>query len=168
MDKQVINFLELNGFTKSITPDNNILLSNDMCTIHANNTQYIIINNTGYSYYSIDLNIYSLIGYLTYNGYIDKNFLLPDKFNKHENMDNIIYTKAKDIVMDELEPFIDYIITDEPQHIYLSDDLKMEDFELYMLSHHLDKYLTTNIPDTEIKLWDNVDDIIKSVMKYLK
>ena len=86
--KEVIEFLELNGF-KETDPDfsdnecESISYSNDKCTVtiatwktHGYTSSYIITDADGGKSYSDDLNIYWLIGYLTYYGYIDRNYKL--------------------------------------------------------------------------------------------
>jgi len=171
MDKQVINFLELNGFTKSVTPKGNTLLSNDKCTVHKSiDEQYVIINNDGDKLYSEDLNIYWLIGCLTYNGYMDKNYKqLNEEMNN--NSYKITYSKVLDIIRDELEPFTnddDLLYNDEPNFIYLSDDLLMDDIDKYELANHLEKYVTKKINIKDIRNWDTIDDVVKYVMTNFK
>jgi acyl carrier protein len=171
MYKEVINFLELNGFKKSTTPKGNIILSNESCTVHQSiDEQYIITNNQGDKFFSNDLNIYWLIGCLTYNGYMDKNYnKIVDK--KEFKSYNITYQKALDIVRDELEPFVDnddLLYNDEPIYIYLTDDLYMSNIDKYELSDHLDKYLSSTISMKEIESWDTIDDVVKYVMKNFK
>lgn len=65
MNKAVIDFLEKNGF-KCIEKDS---YTNSKCTVSCHDDGYIIENENG-AMYSSDLNIYWLIGFLTYYNFI--------------------------------------------------------------------------------------------------
>ena len=66
-------FLEKNGFKES--KDDECKYYNDKCEVIINPTQYVIKDGENHGmFYTPDLTIYSLIGYLTYNGYMDKNY----------------------------------------------------------------------------------------------
>lgn len=66
----IITFLKLNGFTKH----KDGTLSNNKIKIIINKKNYTLITNDGAEMYSNDLNIYWLIGVLTYYDLIDKNY----------------------------------------------------------------------------------------------
>jgi hypothetical protein len=68
--KSVIDFLLLNGFT-CIEPNSYI---NNYCNIIINEEYYTIIDKNNEVMISRDVNIYWLIGCLTYYGYMDKNY----------------------------------------------------------------------------------------------
>ncbi|WP_372650838.1 hypothetical protein [Draconibacterium sp.] len=71
MDK-VISFLENNGFEK--LTDNNYW--NDTCNVKfQDGGGYAVSDKLDNTMYSIDNNIYWLIGVLTYYGFIDKNYV---------------------------------------------------------------------------------------------
>lgn len=63
-------FLFKNNFQKI---DTNVY-SNDYCSIAIEEDEYAICDNEGNTYYTEDHRIYHLIGYLTYCGYMDKNY----------------------------------------------------------------------------------------------
>ena len=67
--KDVSDFLILNGF-KKIT---NTEYSNDKCKVSFYDGYYEVLNDEG-SVNSEDMNIYWLIGYLTYYDFMDKNY----------------------------------------------------------------------------------------------
>ncbi len=66
----VEHFLEKNGFIK--VEENSY--ANDMCGVVIEEDHYAISNNDGDTMYSPNLNIYWLIGVLTYLGYMNKNY----------------------------------------------------------------------------------------------
>lgn len=67
----VIAFLEKNGFECTVK---NIYV-NDRCTVvFQGYGGYAVSDNQGNTMYSHDINIYWLIGVLTYYGYMDKNY----------------------------------------------------------------------------------------------
>lgn len=70
----VIKFLTENGFESFGTSGNTF--KNDKCivTINIELEYYSVANKDNERMYSPDLNIYWLIGVLTYYGYIDKNY----------------------------------------------------------------------------------------------
>jgi hypothetical protein len=68
--KDVIKFLKLNGFKKIETNS----YANDRCNVVLEKDSYAVANNSGDAMYSKDLNIYWLIGVLTYYNYMDKNY----------------------------------------------------------------------------------------------
>jgi hypothetical protein len=68
--KDVMLFLLNNGF-KMVSAD---IFSNDKCTVVITQSGYSVSNREGGSLYSDNLSIYWLIGALTYNGYIEKNY----------------------------------------------------------------------------------------------
>jgi hypothetical protein len=70
--KYVSDFLLPNGF--EFNKEDNTFI-NDFCSIEIQETGYAVCNNNGEVWYSGDHNIYSLIGYLTYYGYMSKNYL---------------------------------------------------------------------------------------------
>lgn len=65
----VISFLVRNGFTKVSDTE----YKNDKCSVSILDDYYHIFDGE-YDMYSDNLKIYYLIGLLTYNGYIDKNY----------------------------------------------------------------------------------------------
>jgi hypothetical protein len=69
-NKYVINFLLLNGFY--LTKDSNNYY-NGLCQVIINQDNYEVKTGEG-SIYSKDLNIYWIIGLLTWNNYIPKNY----------------------------------------------------------------------------------------------
>ena len=71
----VITFLKLNGFTKH----KDGTLSNNKIKIVINKKNYTLRSNDGTEMYSNDLNIYWLIGVLTYYDLIDKNYKTLNK-----------------------------------------------------------------------------------------
>lgn len=64
-------FLEANGF-KLVEGNNHF--ANDMCGVVVNKENYEVANNNGDVMYSADINIYWLIGYLTWSGYMPLNY----------------------------------------------------------------------------------------------
>lgn len=68
--KEVIKFLELNGFTK-VEPD---VWANDLCSVHIDKDNYAVANNAGDTMCSRDHSIYWLIGVLTYMGFMNKDY----------------------------------------------------------------------------------------------
>ena len=78
MNEKVIDFLVKNGFTWMEKNS----YANDMCNVvyeelKSDNKKigyYAVSNNNGDTMYSSTLEIYWLIGVLTYYGYIDKNY----------------------------------------------------------------------------------------------
>ena len=69
--KPVIEFLEKNGFVELIKGD----YGNSKCIVNIGERYYTIINAANNDkMYSQNLNIYWLIGVLTYYGYMDKNY----------------------------------------------------------------------------------------------
>lgn len=68
--EDVIKFLEKNGFKKveQNSYDNNV------CSVVLNTSGYIISDNNGNLVCLNGLLIYTLIGYLTYQGFMDKNY----------------------------------------------------------------------------------------------
>lgn len=68
--KAIIEFLEKNGF-KRIEENS---YSNDLCNVVIEKDHYVLANNEGDVMYSPNLNIYWLIGALTYLGFMDKNY----------------------------------------------------------------------------------------------
>lgn len=67
----VVQFLKRNGFEK--TEPNSY--ANNMCNIVITDVVYEVADSEGGIMYSNDLNIYWLIGVLTYYGYINKNYV---------------------------------------------------------------------------------------------
>jgi len=63
-------FLRANGFSRS---KKNIYI-NDKCSIVINRVCYTVIYNKREMMFSNNLNIYWLIGVLTYYGYMDKDY----------------------------------------------------------------------------------------------
>ena len=71
--KDIIEFLKLNGFKK--TGVDRYSLSDCNLYLHPDNYEVChFINEEEFSWYSSDLTIYTLIGYLTYYGLMDRNF----------------------------------------------------------------------------------------------
>ena len=68
--KDVIAFLKKNGF-KRIEKNS---YANNMCNVVISKTGYEVANNNGDTMYSENLQIYWLIGMLTYYGFMDKNY----------------------------------------------------------------------------------------------
>lgn len=78
--KPITEFLKRNGFKKTdINNYTNNKCSVSIVTDDPNNVYYAISDNDGGMMYSKDINIYWLIGYLTYCGYIDKNYIQLNK-----------------------------------------------------------------------------------------
>ena len=67
---KVIRFLKNNGF-KRVEKNS---YANDKCKVEFVEEQYEVSDNEGCAMTSIGLNIYWLVGVLTYYGYIDKNY----------------------------------------------------------------------------------------------
>ena len=67
---QIKDFLLNNGFKESYED----FFENELCSITIIDGYYHVKNNDGCSMYSSNLNIYWLIGVLTYYGYMDKNY----------------------------------------------------------------------------------------------
>jgi len=67
---EVKNFLVANGFLKS---EKNVY-HNDKCTVIINKENYSVIDNNFSIIISDNINIYWLIGILTYQGFMDKNY----------------------------------------------------------------------------------------------
>ena len=75
--KEVKNFLEANGFKKISTihkASRKNTYFNDKCTIIITKKNYIVIDNDFSTIISDSLNIYWLIGILTYREFMDKNY----------------------------------------------------------------------------------------------
>lgn len=70
MRNPTITFLRKNNFKKK--PGVNSY-SNGLCTVKLEETYYVVSDKNG-TVYSDDLNIYWLIGILTYYNFIDKNY----------------------------------------------------------------------------------------------
>lgn len=68
--KDIENFLIINNFKK--VGDWHFV--NENCEIEIDDLHYTVTDNEGCAMYSNDLNIYWLIGVLTYYGYMDKNY----------------------------------------------------------------------------------------------
>ena len=68
--KDLIKFLVANGFKK--VEKNSY--ANDKCNVVITKNFYEVSNNDGETMYSNNLNIYWLIGVLTYYGYMNKNY----------------------------------------------------------------------------------------------
>jgi len=73
--KDVIGFLEKNGFSKMETNS----YANDLCNVRFMKDEggeyYAVADNNGWAVYSPNLNIYWLIGYLTWYDFIPKNYI---------------------------------------------------------------------------------------------
>jgi len=69
--KDVIDFLKRNGF-EEIEP--NSFVNDRGCNVVIEDKEYAVADTEGYVDYSNDLNIYWLVGYLTWRGFIDKNY----------------------------------------------------------------------------------------------
>jgi len=63
-------FLKANGF-KEIESNS---FANENCNVVVEDGYYLVSNNYGYEMFSADLNIYWLIGVLTWFDYIPKNY----------------------------------------------------------------------------------------------
>jgi len=77
--KEIIDFLEINGFKKAKDKRDQTIWNtykNDLCIIYIDMDKeyYKVTNNEGWSMYSDNLVIYWLIGVLTYNNLMDKNY----------------------------------------------------------------------------------------------
>lgn len=85
--QDIINFLTLNGFTHNSNAKYNHNFTNSKCCIiyhKGTKGEYNTTKRTEYEYYEIqseigsyfteNVIIYHLIGYLTYYGYMDKNY----------------------------------------------------------------------------------------------
>lgn len=68
--RTVVSFLKENGFK---TMERNSY-ANNKCNIVITPDNYEVANNNGDTMYSRDLNIYWLIGVLTYYGFIPKDY----------------------------------------------------------------------------------------------
>ena len=71
--KPVIEFLKKNGFER-MEPSS---YANDRCNVVFGEHYYEVADSEGNVSYSKDENIYWLIGYLTYYGFMDKNYVKP-------------------------------------------------------------------------------------------
>lgn len=69
--KQIQPFLKLNGFT--YRKDDKAFI-NEYCSIQIQENGYAVCDNDGSVWYSSDFAIYTLIGYLTYYGLMNKNY----------------------------------------------------------------------------------------------
>ena len=69
----VYNFLVKNGFEISISNDFDYIFTNEKCKVKINETHYSVQTNDSIMY-SDNLNIYWLIGVLTYYNYMDRNY----------------------------------------------------------------------------------------------
>jgi len=68
--KAISEFLKKNGFKQ----DKDAIYRNDKCMIIIYADSFEIVNNDDTSIHSFDLNIYWLVGVLTWYGYISKNY----------------------------------------------------------------------------------------------
>jgi hypothetical protein len=68
--KDVKSFLTLNGFIEN---EPNFFI-NDFCSVEMQKDGYAVADNEGSVMYSDGLNIYWLIGMLTYYGYMPQNY----------------------------------------------------------------------------------------------
>jgi len=73
--KYIIDFLQLNGFERTEKSS----YVNDLCNVVIENDHYAVANNVGATQYSSDLNIYWLIGVLTYYGFISRMYKCPNR-----------------------------------------------------------------------------------------
>jgi len=71
-NKDIHDFLILNGFEK--LEKDRYSYGNDLCNVVIEEDHYAVADNTGGVTYSKDLQIYWLIGILTYYGYMSKNY----------------------------------------------------------------------------------------------
>ena len=71
MNDSVIQFLKRNGFRQKGVLEN--VLTNDKCEVRLYDAQYEVEDQNGVMY-SDNLNIYWLIGVLTYRGYMKKEY----------------------------------------------------------------------------------------------
>lgn len=71
VQKQIGPFLKLNGFTWQ---KQDKAFINDYCSIQIQENGYAVCDNDGSVWYSHDFTIYTLIGYLTYYGLMNKNY----------------------------------------------------------------------------------------------
>jgi len=80
--ESIVNFLTLNGFFAVSFPSDNIL-KNDKCTVEISicDDCYGVTTPTGTTY-SNGLSIYWLIGFLTYNDLMNKNYRMIKKRKK--------------------------------------------------------------------------------------
>lgn len=69
--KDIHDFLILNGFQNLATDRPSY--GNDLCNVIIEKDHYVVAGIEG-NMYSIDLQIYWLIGVLTYYGYMNKNY----------------------------------------------------------------------------------------------
>ena len=70
--EDVINFLKANNFEQQ--KDDSEHFINNACSVRLEPDHYVVANSNGDTMYSSGLDIYWLIGVLTYYGYIDKNY----------------------------------------------------------------------------------------------
>ena len=68
--KYIVDFLKLNGFER-IEKNS---YANDLCNVVVEDGHYAVANNVGSVQYSNDLNIYWLIGVLTYYVFISRQY----------------------------------------------------------------------------------------------
>ena len=68
--KGIIAFLKRNGFKRMEKNS----YANELCNVVFQEDGYEVSDNEGNSMYSGDVNIYWLIGVLTYYGYMDKEY----------------------------------------------------------------------------------------------
>jgi hypothetical protein len=70
MNNKVIAFLKLNGFDRMETNS----YANDRCNVVYEDGYFAVADRDGNTTYSKDQNIYWLIGFLTYYGFMNKNY----------------------------------------------------------------------------------------------
>ena len=75
--KETIGFLEINGLKKV---DNNTY-ANNLCKVIVDMEKRVfqVVDEEGWTMYIRDLNMYWLIGLLTYNAFIDQNYKIVGK-----------------------------------------------------------------------------------------
>lgn len=66
--KEITSFLKMNGF-KLISKQS---YSNDLCNVYVTKYHIVIEDNKGYQFFGTE--IVWMIGFLTFFGYIDKNY----------------------------------------------------------------------------------------------
>jgi hypothetical protein len=72
--KEAKPFFLANGFLYQKEDD---CFINEYCSVQVQETCFAVCNNGGDVWYSNDHTIYSVVGYLTWNGLMTKNYNLP-------------------------------------------------------------------------------------------
>lgn len=118
--KEVIDFLEANGFEKKETDTYDYVYGNGKCdvAIDLENEYYVVANAEG-EMCSDGLNIYWLIGVLTYYGHMSKNYIQLNEIYKPKNTSEEINVGDPIIVMGDLKTIVERV---EGEKYYFKDE----------------------------------------------